>query len=256
MNKPVDQALKKVLGKYPRIIHPIIRHLLKGHDPEQTLSKATPQLTRLILEACTEAHQASEQIIINQANQHKKLALASVQRQATRATLRRTTEQIEALYRPRIETEVTKLTTNLARAIRTSISSSVSKNEPLRQTIIRLKDTIDASGLEPQSPWALETIARTESQIAYAQAQKDISQDPDIQEILWGWQYSAIEDSRVEPSHLALDGVLIAKDDPRLPSMTPPLRFNCRCTLIAVFTKPDRYESPQIEVPRELPLLL
>ncbi len=64
--------------------------------------------------------------------------------------------------------------------------------------------------------------------------------------------YDAINDSRVRPSHLALDGVIRPVGDPFWKTHTPPLGHRCRCTLRAL----DRNEArerggPTQNVPAE-----
>ena len=46
--------------------------------------------------------------------------------------------------------------------------------------------------------------------------------------------YDAINDSRVRPSHLALDGIIRRWDDPFWKTHSPPLGYRCRCSLISL----------------------
>lgn len=46
--------------------------------------------------------------------------------------------------------------------------------------------------------------------------------------------YDAINDSRVRPSHLALDGVIRPVDDPFWNTHSPPLGHRCRCVLRSI----------------------
>jgi hypothetical protein len=64
--------------------------------------------------------------------------------------------------------------------------------------------------------------------------------------------YDAINDSRVRPSHLALDGVIRPVNDPFWKSRTPPLGHRCRCTLRSLTPTEARErggvtQSPPIE---------
>lgn len=43
--------------------------------------------------------------------------------------------------------------------------------------------------------------------------------------------YDAVNDSRVRPSHLALDGIIRPVDDPFFASHSPPNGYSCRCSL-------------------------
>ena len=49
--------------------------------------------------------------------------------------------------------------------------------------------------------------------------------------------YSAINDSRVRPSHLALNRIVRHIDDPFWLTHYPPISFRCRCTVIALTEK-------------------
>lgn len=48
------------------------------------------------------------------------------------------------------------------------------------------------------------------------------------------WQYSAILDSRVRPTHAAMHGVVYRHDDPVWSHSYPPNGYGCRCTVKAV----------------------
>lgn len=253
-----ELAVQKLITKYRAVAQPLIIDLIKGHNPDRTLGILNHHINKLILEANTIVHQNSENHFIKLAQPHlrKKLSLAaasSIQRNATISAKKRSIEEIHKLYAPRISNEVNLMTSNLAKAIKQSVQTSVSKSEPLQQTISRLKNTIDASGLDPQTPWAIETIARTETMIAFSSAQKDIASDPAIDSILWGYEFSVIEDSRAE--HLDLQGIILHKDDPQVEVLRPPLRMNCRCSYLPLFEAPEGYQVPQVNIPRELPSL-
>lgn len=43
------------------------------------------------------------------------------------------------------------------------------------------------------------------------------------------WRYHSFEDSRVRPSHAALDGLVLPADDPFWDDHTPPWEWGCRC---------------------------
>jgi SPP1 gp7 family putative phage head morphogenesis protein len=45
------------------------------------------------------------------------------------------------------------------------------------------------------------------------------------------WQYLATEDSHVRDSHLALNGLVLRKDDPFWNTHFPPWEWGCRCTV-------------------------
>ncbi|WP_286715206.1 phage minor head protein [Acinetobacter sp. UBA2581] len=81
----------------------------------------------------------------------------------------------------------------------------------------------------------LDNVFRTNIQSAYGhgrwqQQQRNKAKQPYL-------MYSAINDSRVRPSHLALNRIVRPIDDPFWLTHYPPLGFRCRCTVIALTEK-------------------
>lgn len=103
----------------------------------------------------------------------------------------------------------------------------------------QLADAFDRLGLTPKNSYTLENIFRTQTQLAYNAGKWEADQDPDIQEILWGYEYVTVGDDRVRPSHAALDGVTLPKDDPMWESIWPPNGWSCRCAVIPIFEEQD-----------------
>lgn len=81
----------------------------------------------------------------------------------------------------------------------------------------------------------LDNVFRTNIQSAYGhgrwqQQQRNKAKRPYL-------MYSAINDSRVRPSHLALNRIVRHIDDPFWLTHYPPISFRCRCTVIALTEK-------------------
>lgn len=75
----------------------------------------------------------------------------------------------------------------------------------------------------------LETIFRNAVQTAYQAGHwRSFIEAADELPYL---MYDAVNDSRVRPSHLALDGVIRPVNDPYWRTHSPPLGHRCRCTL-------------------------
>ena len=60
------------------------------------------------------------------------------------------------------------------------------------------------------------------------------------------WQYDARNDSRVRPSHAAMDGMVFPADDPIWASHHPPNRWNCRCRVRAL--TPEQVQARGLRV--------
>ena len=90
-------------------------------------------------------------------------------------------------------------------------------------------------GVEPATPWALETIYRTNVQSAYGAGRLQQLEHPAVSAARPLVQYRTANDSRVRPNHAALEGVVFDRStDPGWRQYAPPLGFNCRCVLRTV----------------------
>ncbi|MNY93278.1 Phage Mu protein F like protein [compost metagenome] len=81
----------------------------------------------------------------------------------------------------------------------------------------------------------LDNVFRTNIQSAYGHGRWQQQQrNKDKRQYL---MYSAINDSRVRPAHLALNRIVLPIDHPFWLTHYPPLGFRCRCTVIALTEK-------------------
>lgn len=113
------------------------------------------------------------------------------------------------------------------------------------EAVRTLGEKFDELGLSPKKPYQLETIFRTQLQMAFQAGRYQAEQHPDIQEILWGYKYVTTGDDRVRDEHAALDGVTLPKDDPFWQRFYPPNGWNCRCQVIPIFEPREIVEPPK-----------
>ena len=101
-------------------------------------------------------------------------------------------------------------------------------------------------GLRPASKSQIETIFRTQTQIAYAAGKFNAErEDPTIFGVLWGYRYVTAGDDRVRPSHAILDGTTLPKSDKFWNRFYPPNGFNCRCQAIPLFAPANIVYPPK-----------
>lgn len=134
------------------------------------------------------------------------------------------------------------------RALQDEVTDLIAEGAHAREAIERLGKKFDDLGLTPKNDFQLETIFRTQVQLTFGAGKYQAEQDPDIQEILWGYQYVTVGDDRVRPEHEVLDGVTLPKDDPFWQRFYPPNGWNCRCQAIPIFeqvkeVKPKLYND-------------
>jgi len=153
---------------------------------------------------------------------------------------------------------VTRVLAEVTRPIQKKLAETVGlihrDNLHVREGVKRLRETWGKLGLSEANSFQLEAIFRTQTQVAYAAGRADFNQQPEIQEILWGYKYVTAGDTRVRDSHIGLDGVTLAKTDSFWSTNYPPNGFACRCQAIEIFqprkqvTAPDRVEVDGKEV--------
>lgn len=129
----------------------------------------------------------------------------------------------------------------------TLVADAVEAGEPPLTAARNLRMELRRVGLDPGNPYQLETIFRTQTVTAYSAARWQALQDPDAQELIWGFEYSTVGDDKVRPEHAAMDALRLPKNDPRWSILWPPNGWNCRCTTIEILfgdplanTKPPR----------------
>ena len=115
-----------------------------------------------------------------------------------------------------------------------SVLSSAYKVLESGGTFADFQKLVDESGIE-LSEAHLDNVFRTNIQNAYARGKwSHQQQNKDKRPYL---EYMAINDSRVRPTHLALDGVIRHIDDPFWQKYYVPNGFRCRCTTNAITEK-------------------
>ena len=125
---------------------------------------------------------------------------------------------------------------NIEAKLRDALKESILKGEPLKASKRRMQETMDSLGLSPRNKGQIETIIRTQTQLAYSAGRwKAERLDSDIDDMLWGYKYVTAGDSRVREEHANLDGVTLPKDHPFWNTFMPPNGFNCRCQAIPLY---------------------
>lgn len=115
-----------------------------------------------------------------------------------------------------------------------TVLNAVNKSIADGSTFDDFKKIVAENGINlPES--YLDNVFRTNIQSEYAYGRWQHQQQNKLSRPYL--MYSAIEDSRVRPSHLALNNIIRHIDDPFWLSWYPPNGFRCRCTVIAISEK-------------------
>lgn len=124
-----------------------------------------------------------------------------------------------------------------------AVAEAMSRGMHVREGIKAIQKAFDDAGVTPTNSYMVENVFRTQTAIAYNAGRWQANQAPEIQEILWGYEYAAVMDDRTRPAHAALDGTRLPKDDPRWQQIWPPNGYGCRCSTIEIYIG-DREAKP------------
>ena len=110
-------------------------------------------------------------------------------------------------------------------ALKKSLEKSLAEGESFEEWKKQIDKEFDRLGVTKFKSYRLQTIYRTESQLAFGGSQ--FARLQKIKHNFPLWEYSAILDQRTRPSHAKLSGSIFRADDNEF---WPPLGWNCRCT--------------------------
>lgn len=128
--------------------------------------------------------------------------------------------------------------------LRQTVTELIAEGAHVSEGVNTLTEGFERADIKGVKPFRLESIFRTQTQVAYGAGRWQADQDPAIQEILWGYEYTIVGDDRVRPSHEAVEGTRLPKDDSFWQSWWPPNGWNCRCQAISIFEKEATIEAP------------
>lgn len=127
------------------------------------------------------------------------------------------------------------------------VQAHLEEGGDLRSFVRGLRDAERATGLgiEPASPWYLETVYRTNVQMAYGQGRLEQLEAPAVVQARPFVQYRTAGDNRVRAEHAALRGLVFDRSqDNGWRRYAPPLGYNCRCSLVTV--REGRFDPSQV----------
>ena len=108
-----------------------------------------------------------------------------------------------------------------------ALQSAIAKGTTYADFQRDIAAVIERRGWTGVRAWRVENIFRTNIQTAYSvgrykQMRETANRRP-------YWRYSAVNDSRTRPTHLALHGKVFPADHPFWDTWYPPNGYNCRC---------------------------
>lgn len=155
-----------------------------------------------------------------------------------------TIQRVREVYGSEARVAALEATDNLSAALREASQDAINDGLTTAEARMAISRALDSQGFDAVNPWRVETVFRTQQALSYAAGQGAQARDALIDDVLWGYEYVTVGDDRVRPTHAALDGTRLPKDDPAWRRITPPNGWACRCTRVMVFD-----EEPVVDVP-------
>jgi SPP1 gp7 family putative phage head morphogenesis protein len=183
----------------------------------------------------------TQESVVERGEGRRGIRLSSAYENALRFLRERTgmtAEQQESL-RLRYDTAATQVVAGATKQAQDKVSQaireSIEAGDGVKRGSTKVAAAMEAAGLGAQKKHTLEQVFRTQTQLAYSAGRMNSLSDPAIQEILWGFEYVTVGDSRVRPAHCEMDGHKAPKEDPIWSRWTPPNGYNCRCAILEIF---------------------
>jgi len=215
-----------------------LRAYRRGSNPIVAMKRALVEAEPLIAEAMAAGHLAGKWRSLRA----RELKLSIFDEALAYYAAVTNTPAHELLYFQRVYNNsahsiVTAASSRLETRLLGAFQSILDEGLHVRDGVKRLAETFSAEGLTPTNSYMLENIFRTQTQLAYSAGQWKADQDPVAQEILWGYKYVTVGDSRVRDTHAGFDGMTLPKDDPLWRTIFPPNGWSCRCKCISIYEK-------------------
>lgn len=147
-------------------------------------------------------------------------------------------QDLRAKYEAPAQAVIQTATDDVVARVRTAIEQATEERLHVDAGVSLIRDAFESAGVTKAANYQLEAIFRTGTGIGYGAGRWSKNQDPEIREILWGYEFVTAGDDRVRPEHERLNGLQMPVNDPRWAQCWPPVPsspWNCRCDTIEIF---------------------
>jgi len=222
----------------------LLKAYQRGNDIGGIVESALLRFPDLLIDAMVAGHLIGRYWSTRVVSNHLVLKVkhfAGVYEESVRFMRERTNldpEDIKVLrsnYRSTAINVAKSVSDHIENGLREAMTQVTAKGMHVKQGMAHLRQRMDALGVTPKGNHLLETLVRTQLNLAYNAGRWEANKDPIIQEILTGYEYFTVGDDRVRDTHAPLDGIKMPKDDPIWDRIWPPNGYNCRCTVVEIF---------------------
>ena len=115
--------------------------------------------------------------------------------------------------------------------LRDLITTAIDEGMDLAEYQAQVAEMVAKVGITPLNPYYIENVFRTNLLSTYNIGHRRAGLD-DLNTV--AFRFLAVGDSRTRDTHLDLSGTTAPKNDPIWDQITPPLDYQCRCTIISL----------------------
>lgn len=127
----------------------------------------------------------------------------------------------------------------------TALQNAIDRGDSFDKFKQECGDIFTRRGWTGKRSWRVDNIFRTNIQTAYNAGQ--YKQQMEEAAVLPYWMYSAINDRRTRPTHLAMNGRVWPANHPVWKTWYPPNGYRCRCSVIALTEGQVKRRGLQVE---------
>ena len=126
--------------------------------------------------------------------------------------------------------------TDLLKQVKNDVVAGILNKSSEQEIMAMVRKTFESYGANPElvDPARVKVIVRTNTTRAIAESRKLAFTDPEAAEAFPAMMLSVVMDDVTTDICSSVDGFVARVDDPIWDSMTPPLHYNCRTTLLSV----------------------
>lgn len=152
--------------------------------------------------------------------------------------------RVQATYGEAAAKVVNTASDALQKSIQEALLESIEAGDGTAGGVSALRQAFEDQGFVPAADHQLQAIFRTQTNMAYSAGRWQSLHDPDLGDLVWGFEFTAILDDRTTDICRPLDGVKRPKDDPFWNRFNPPNHYNCRSTTLEILDSGDATEPP------------
>ena len=228
-----------------------------GNDPAAAINDPLGDLSPLLVDAMVAAYLTGRWRVLKtvEAHQAKTLKLSTAYDNAIQALKAQmhvgglSIDQLRNAFVPDALVKLQDINRVVGGKITTKMLELTQRQAHVGTGIRELQQVFKAAGITPENSYTLENIFRTQTQLAYSAGRWAALHEPEIDEILWGFEYSTVGDDRVRSSHNAMDGTRLPKDHSFWQTNWPPNGWSCRCQALEIFEGDDLAKASKSILP-------